>query len=185
MTIHEADNQTSITIPTITTGRLILRAWLPRDISPYAKMAANPDMSLYTGSPASEAAVWRMTAFQLGHWALNGFGMWIAEERATGEFLGRVGLYWEPGWPGVEVAWTIRRDRWGQGFATEGGAAALAYGFSTVNADPIVSIIHPDNAASSRVAEKLGLAVDHFEERGGEPRNIWAITRQEWQARQA
>lgn len=177
--IREEPSYSTVTIPTVFTERLILRAWLPRDVEPYAKMAADPCMSRYTGSPASEAAVWRMTAFQLGHWALNGFGMWIAEERSSGEFLGRVGLYWEPGWPGVEVAWTIRRDRWDQGFATEGGAAALVYGFVTVNADRIVSIIHPDNSASSRVAEKLGLAVDHFEERDGGPRNIWAITRQE------
>jgi RimJ/RimL family protein N-acetyltransferase len=182
--LREDPHQTTITIPTVVTARLVLRAWLPRDIGPYTDMAADPEMSRHTTSPASEAAVWRMTAFQLGHWALNGFGMWIAEERESGEFLGRIGLYYEPGWPGVEVAWTIRRDRWGEGFATEGGSAALRYGFETIGADPIVSIIGPANAASAAVAAKLGLTVDHVEDHAGRPHNIWAITRAAWESGQ-
>lgn len=173
---------TTVEIPTLITDRLVLRSWLARDVGPYTAMAADPEMSRYTGSPASEAAVWRMTAFQIGHWALRGYGMWIAEDRPTGQFVGRVGLYEEYGWAGLEVAWTIRRDRWGDGLATEGGAAALEYGFATTDRDHIISIIHPDNAASSRVAQKLGLTIDHFEEIDGEPRNIWTITRSDWQA---
>jgi len=123
-----------------------------------------------------------MFAFQIGHWALRGYGMWIVEERATGQFLGRAGLYEEHGWPGLEVAWTIRRDRWGEGFATEGGAAALEYAFTQLSRDRVISIIHPDNVASSRVAEKLGLAVAQRTEVHGRARNVWAITRPDRQA---
>jgi RimJ/RimL family protein N-acetyltransferase len=171
-------------IPSIITPRLILRGWRLSDVEPYLTMALHPDMSRYTGSPSNEGAVWRHTAFQIGHWALNGFGMWIIEERETGEFLGRAGLYEEHGWPGIEVAWTVRRDRWGEGIATEGGAAALEYAFTELGRDRVISIIHPENAASIRVAEKLGLTLSEGPvDMGGQPRNIYAVSRQEWAAR--
>jgi RimJ/RimL family protein N-acetyltransferase len=172
-----------VVVPTLQTKRLELRGWTAADIGPYTEMAAHPDMSRYTGSPASQGAVWRMFAFQIGHWALNGFGMWLAHDRVTGEFVGRAGLYEEYGWPGLEVAWTIRRNRWGEGLATEGGAAALEFAFDVVGRDRVISIIHPENAASVRVAEKLGLRLAEFQQRHGEPRNIYAISRAEWEAR--
>lgn len=164
-------------VPTLVTPRMLLRGWTTADIGAYTRMAAHPEMSRYTSSPPDEAAVWRMFALQIGHWALRGYGMWIAEERATGEFLGRAGLYEEHGWPGLEVAWTIRHDRWKEGFATEGGAAALEYGFTHLHRDRVISIIHPDNTASIRVAHKLGLTVAQQTERQGQPRDIYAINR--------
>jgi RimJ/RimL family protein N-acetyltransferase len=176
MTITFGPSTQAPPVPTLVTPRLLLRAWTSADIPAYTRMAAHPDMSKYTGSPAGEGAVWRMFAFQIGHWALRGYGMWIVEERATGEFLGRAGLYEEYGWPGLEVAWTTRRDRWGEGFATEGGTAALNFAFTELGRERVISIIHPDNTASNRVAEKLGLTVVESTELHGQPRNIWAIT---------
>jgi RimJ/RimL family protein N-acetyltransferase len=111
--------------------------------------------------------------------------MWLANDQASGEFVGRAGLWEEYGWPGTEVAWTIRRDRWGLGFATEGAAAALEFAFSVLDREQVISIIHPENAASIRVAEKLGLTFAEFQERQGQPRNIYAITRHEWTSRTA
>ncbi|KLL11547.1 MULTISPECIES: GNAT family N-acetyltransferase [Protofrankia] len=170
-----------VTIPSIITSRLVLRGWRQADIEPYLAMAVHPDMSLYTSSPSSAGSVWGMTAFQIGHWALNGFGMWIIEDRVTGEFLGRAGLYEEHGWPDIEVAWTVRRDQWGRGIATEGARAALEFAFVEAGRDRVISIIHPKNAASIRVAEKLGLTLAEGPvDRGGEPRNIYAISREEW-----
>ncbi len=186
MTLDYGDPVPPVVVPTVRTRRLILCGWTAADIGPYTEMAAHPDMSRYTGSPANEGAVWRMFAFQVGHWALNGFGMWLAHDRATGEFVGRVGLYEEHGWPGLEVAWTIRRDRWGEGLATEGGAAALEFAFTELARDRVISIMHPENAASVRVAEKLGLRYAESREMfGGRPHNIYAVTRAEWESRLA
>ncbi|MBL7496138.1 GNAT family N-acetyltransferase [Frankia sp. CNm7] len=173
-----------VTIPTVLTPRMVLRGWRGEDVEPYLAMAGHPDMSRYTGSPSTTRAVWGMTAFQIGHWALNGFGMWIARDKESGEFLGRAGLYEEYGWPDIEVAWTIRRDRWGQGYATEGGAAALEFAFTQLGhpRDRVISIIHPENAASIRVAEKLGLTLAEGPiDRGGDLRNIYEITRETWE----
>lgn len=175
-----------VSVPTLTTSRLVLGPWTSADIPAYAEMAEHPEMSRYTGSPSGEGAVWRMFAFQIGHWALKGYGMWLAHDRVTGEFIGRMGLYEEYGWPALEVAWTVRQDRWGQGYATEGAAAAAEYAFTVLGRDRLISIIHPENAASIRVAEKLGA---HLAEgpvdRGGQPRNIYAIDRKSWEAGRA
>ncbi|CAO5157190.1 Acetyltransferase, ribosomal protein N-acetylase [Frankia sp. AiPs1] len=176
----------TVTIPTVVTERLVLRGWRRSDVQPYLAMASHPDMSRYTRSPSRESSVWNMTAFQIGHWALNQFGMWIIEELRTGDFLGRVGLYEEPGWPGCEVAWTVRRDRWGEGIATEGARAAVEFAFTEIGRDRLISIIHPENRASIRVAEKLGLGLAEGPvDRDGQPRNIYALARTDWEKNQA
>ncbi|CAJ59151.1 MULTISPECIES: GNAT family N-acetyltransferase [Frankia] len=168
---------TAIVVPTVITERLLLRCWQARDVEPYAAVAADPEMGRYTGSPRSEAAVWDMEAALTGHWHLRGFGMWALEDRTTGEFIGRAGLYEEPGWPGIEAAWTIRHDRWGQGLATEAGRAVLIFAFTHVKADQIISLINPQNAASIRVATKLG-----FHDAGTQFRDdaIYTITHTTW-----
>ncbi|WP_261568878.1 GNAT family N-acetyltransferase [Frankia gtarii] len=185
MTLDIVESLPAVLVPTVRTERLVLRGWTADDIPAYTRMATNPRMSRYTGSPSSEAAVWQMFALQIGHWALNGFGMWLAHDRVTGAFIGRVGLYREYGWPGLETAWTIRPQRWGEGLATEGGAAAIEYAFGTLRADRTISIIHPENAASIRVAVKLGMRFAEATERNGQPRHIYAISRSEWRPRGA
>jgi RimJ/RimL family protein N-acetyltransferase len=171
------------TVPTLLTERLALRTWRPADVVDYIEMNRNPDMAAYTSASTAEAAIWSMFAFQIGHWALRGYGMWVLEDRQSGKFVGRGGLYEEWGWPGLEVAWTVRRDLWGRGLATEAGAAALGFAFDTVGRDRVISLIHPDNAASIRVAEKLGLTHSHRERVHGQTQAIYAITRAEWEAR--
>jgi RimJ/RimL family protein N-acetyltransferase len=80
------------------------------------------------------------------------------------------------GWPGLEVGWLLARDRWGQGLATEAGHAALGYAFDTLGAEHVISVIHPDNAASIRVAAKLGETFEHARQVNGHPAVIYGIT---------
>lgn len=108
------------------------------------------------GTVADRTGAWRALAEILGHWELRGYGLWAVEDRSTGELLGRVGLYNPEGWPGLEVGWLIDRSRWGEGFAAEAGRVSLEYAFREMNAPDVISVIHPANAASIRVAEKLG-----------------------------
>jgi RimJ/RimL family protein N-acetyltransferase len=87
-----------------------------------------------------------------------GFGVWLAEDRVTGEPVGRVGLSYHRAWPDdPEVGWWIAPERWGEGLATEAGAASIAYGFETLRLPRIVSIAIEENVASRRVMEKLEL----------------------------
>jgi RimJ/RimL family protein N-acetyltransferase len=145
-------------IPTLETERLRLRGLREEDIAFFTRIYADPQVVRYIGNGQTmdAHATWRSCATILGHWLLRGYGQWVAEEKATGATLGRVGLYHPEGWPGLEVGWTLAPEYWGKGYATEGARAALRYAFDVVGADRVISVIQPENIASRRVAEKLG-----------------------------
>jgi RimJ/RimL family protein N-acetyltransferase len=154
---------TAISIPTIHAERILLRAFESDDLEPYAAMNADPETMAHLGGPIDKVATWRLIASLLGHWHLRGFGMWAAEDRATGEFLGRAGLYEQHGWPGIEVAGSLKRARWGSGLAIEAGEAVLDFAATVVKAPEVISVIRPENAASIKAAERLGLTYDRNE----------------------
>ena len=158
-------------IPRITTARLLLREFQPTDFEPYAAMMADPEVTrfLSDGKPLGRFDAWRQMAMFAGHWQLRGFGIWAVEERATGEFIGRIGCFEPEGWPGFEIGYTLARHAWGKGYAREGAAAALKYARETLGRTSIVSIIRPDNAASIRVATSLGAVPDGTVEFFGAP----------------
>lgn len=143
---------------TLETERLVLRMFRQSDLDDYAEMSADAEVMRYigTGKPLSRAEAWRNLAMMLGHWQLRGYGMWAVEQRASGVMIGRIGCWNPEGWPGLEVGWVLRRAYWGQGFATEGAQAALTYAFSKLRSPHVISLIQPENAASIRVAERLG-----------------------------
>jgi RimJ/RimL family protein N-acetyltransferase len=145
-------------IPVISTDRLLLRGLTQDDFEPFATIVSDPEVVRYLddGAPISREDCWRGMALFIGHWNLRGYGWWAVEDRRTGDFLGRIGLYNPEGWPGIEVGWLLRRDVWGAGFATEGAIAALDFAFDVVGADHVISLIDPRNTRSIRVAEKIG-----------------------------
>lgn len=151
-----------MTIPVVETERLVLRAFRDDDIDAYAAMCGDAETMRYIdeGAPMDRPSTWRSMAAALGHWQLRGYGLWAAEERATGRLVGRVGLYNPEGWFGLEVGWLFARDTWGRGYATEGGAASLQWAFEHLEAAHVISVIQAANRASRRVAEKLGGAVE-------------------------
>ena len=110
----------------------------------------------HLGGPWDRGRSWRHLAFLLGHWPLGGSGMWAAEHRETGAFLGKIGFSEPEGWPGCELAWYLVRRAWGCGYATEGARSALDFAFTILKKDRVISLIEPANLASIRVAERLG-----------------------------
>jgi RimJ/RimL family protein N-acetyltransferase len=179
---HEATNMPTITIPTLATHRLTLRGFTAADLDALAPIYADPQVSRYIGdrTPADRAATWRALAGMLGHWQLRGYGMWALIEQATGRLIGRAGLYNPEGWPGLEAGWLLARDRWGRGFATEAGHAILAYAFTQLSAEHVISLIHPANTASIRVAERLGERLERKMDLKGQPALVYGINRQRW-----
>jgi RimJ/RimL family protein N-acetyltransferase len=99
-------------------------------------------------------------AMQAGIWVLRGYGQWAVEVKATGELVGRAGVWFPEGWPEIEAGWVIGRDHWGSGYATEAGREALRQAFATLGVTHVISLIDPANVASRRVAEKLGGNID-------------------------
>jgi RimJ/RimL family protein N-acetyltransferase len=144
-------------VPVLETERLRLRPFREADLDGYAEVCADPEVMRYLGGRAfSRSESWRQIAYLIGHWHLRGFGMWALEEKDTGTFLGRVGFNDPEGWPSFEIGWSLGRRFWGRGYATEAARAALHYGFTAMDRDHVISIIHPDNRSSIRVAERLG-----------------------------
>ena len=146
-------------VPTLETERLRLRSLRASDLDDYAAMYADREVLRYlTGGPEpwDRCRSWRQMALLVGHWQFVGAGMWAVEHRGSGAFLGMIGFAAPEGWPGFELAWALARRFWRRGFATEGARAALAYAFTILEKDHIISLIHPENRASIRVAERIG-----------------------------
>ena len=138
------------------TPRLALRPFAREDLDPYAALSADPEVTRYIGGPQDRAGAWRFMALALGHLRLRGYSQSAVVEKATGRLVGRGGLWYPEGWPGLEVGWVLARGAWGRGYATELGAACRDHAFAELGADRLYSIIHPDNTASVRVAERIG-----------------------------
>jgi len=160
------------------TERLKLRMFRAGDFEAYASICADPEvMRFLGGKPFNRLEAWRHMAFILGHWQLLGYGHWAVEEKVTGKLAGRIGFLNPEGWPGFELGWTLSRDFWGRGYATEGARRALEYGFKELDRPHIISLIHPENKASIRVAERLGEKVEGKTELVGNELLIYGIDR--------
>ena len=117
---------------TLQTDRLTLRMLCETDLDAYAEMCADAEVMRHIGDgqPLARPMAWRNLAMMVGHWSMRGYGLWAAEDRASGVLVGRIG-FWNPeGWPGFELGWMLRRSFWGQGYATEGARAALEFAFT-------------------------------------------------------
>ena len=175
-------------IPQLQTDRLLLRGLRQEDLDAYARFMADPEVTRYmVGDPLTRTDAWRSLAVMIGHWALRGYGMWAVERKSDGAFVGRVGLWNPEGWPGLEVGWTLGREFWGQGYATEAARAAMDFAFLTQGISRLLSVIDSRNRASQRVAERLGetCGEEHVIEFQGRrfTTNIWSISREDWARR--
>jgi ribosomal-protein-alanine N-acetyltransferase len=101
-------------------------------------------------------------------WFMNGhpehpeLGLWATIHKETDKFIGRCGLL---PWAiesklEVEVAYLLDKRFWHQGLATEAAAGILKYAFDNLNLSRIICMMHPDNIASQRVAQKLGMTLE-------------------------
>lgn len=134
-----------------------MRPFEEGDLDAYAAIVADPEVTRYLGGgPLTRADAWRSMAVFLGHERLRGWSNNAAVDKATGRLLGRCGLWRPEGWPGLEVGWAFGRFAWGRGYATEAAVAWRDWAFEVLGADELVSVIHPDNTRSIRVAERIG-----------------------------
>jgi len=143
--------------PLLETERLRMRMLNSEDFEAYARIHGDDEGQKYlTGKGMTRVEAFRHMAMLAGHWQLRGYGFWGVVEKETNELVGRVGFHNPEGWPGFELGWTIARDRWGRGYAPEAARRALRYAFDVLGQKHVISLIHPDNAQSIAVAEKIG-----------------------------
>jgi len=168
-----------LSIPELDTPRLRLRAHRPDDLAPYLAMYQEPAFYEFLGgAPLSESEVWIRLLRQLGFWPMLGYGYWSIEERATGELVGAVGFAdWqraiEPtlkGYP--EMGWVLAPSRQGRGYAAEAAQAALAWADAHLPHARTVCLINAANAASLRLATRLGFQEFSRTEYEGQPERL-------------
>ena len=147
--------------PELETERLRLRMLRESDFPVYERWCADPDMVRYLGyEPMNRVQAWRHLAFLVGHWALRGFGYYGLEEKATGTLVGRAGFTQPAGWPGFELGWSVAPEHQRRGFATEAALRLRDHAFADLGRSHLISLIHPDNAPSRRVADRIGETVE-------------------------
>ncbi len=147
---------------TLHTERLTLRQFQEEDFETYRKIVADPEVMRYVGAgkPLSAASAWQNLALVIGHWQLRGYGLWALELRDRPGLIGRAGLYFPEGWPGLEIGWLLQREAWGHGYATEAALAVRTLARDTMPEQGLISLIHPKNHRSVRVAGRLGGKLD-------------------------
>ncbi len=157
--MEKPSNGSVVKIPTIRTSRLVLRALDEADAKPMHEIFCGEAFIRYLPNPEPPPLdrLERVIAGQRRHWAEHGHGWWGLELAGHGEFIGWSGLQFIQETQQTEVAFFVKRELWGQGYATEAGMAALAFGFETHDLPTIIALVHPENKASRRVIEKLGM----------------------------
>lgn len=140
------------------TARLRFRPMTQSDLPDMEALLGDPAVMAYYPAPKSrdEARAW--IAWNQSNYAEHGFGLWIIET-LDGEFVGDCGLTWQSvnGHSELEVGYHVRTALQRRGFATEAAAACRDFARDSTGAARLVAIIHPDNDASRRVAEKIGM----------------------------
>ena len=167
------------------TKRLLLRWFREDDLDDFCRMSGDPEVMRFLGDgkPLDVMNTWRQMATYMGHWYFRGYGIWAVEEKSSGKMIGRIGFMNPVGWPGFELGWTLARESWGKGYATEGARRALEYAFTEMDRDHVISLIAPENIASIRVAERLGEVVEGETEVFGHGVSIYGISRDDWRRR--
>ncbi|MGH7302010.1 MAG: GNAT family N-acetyltransferase [Candidatus Rokuibacteriota bacterium] len=143
---------------TAETDRLVLRPWRKEDAAELQRLLSDPAVRGGRNMPPDRIAGLAETS--LRQWRVSGFGPWAAIHKATGSWIGRLGLDELDAWPDVhkiEVGFELHEAWWGQGLATEGALAALRFGFQQQNLERIISVTAASHAAARRVMEKAGL----------------------------
>jgi RimJ/RimL family protein N-acetyltransferase len=133
------------------------------DFADCAAMWADPIVVRHiSGEPSSNEEAWSRLLRYAGHWSLMSFGYWVIEEKATGKFVGELGFadFHREIEPSIkelpELGWVLVSRAHGKGYATESVRAVVAWGDRHLRSPRTVCLIHPENLASVRVAQKCG-----------------------------
>lgn len=141
--------------PTLTTERLTLRMPRLADFEPRAVFYAS-ERSVHEGGPLDRNAAWRIWASEVGQWPLMGYGPFSVEARATGTYVGEIGIYHPAEFPEPELGWFVTPEAEGRGYAAEAARAVMGWARESLGWDRLVNIIEPLNDRSIALGLRLG-----------------------------
>lgn len=146
----------------LTTERVVLRDWRDADLEPFAALNADPVVMTHFPSVLTREQSDALAGRIRGLLSAQGWGLWAAE--AEGSFIGFVGIarprFDAPFSPCVELGWRLARHAQGRGLATEAAREVLRFALENLPGENVVSFTVPQNTASRRVMEKIGLTYE-------------------------
>ena len=146
------------------TERLILRRLLPEDLDDLFALYRDPEIRRYfpEGTLTYEETQEELEWFLNGHPEHPELGLWATIHKETHQFIGRCGLLpWTiDGQYDVEVAYLLSKAYWRQGLGTEVARAILNYGFEQLHLSRLICLIDPNNQASIKVAQNMGMTLE-------------------------
>lgn len=165
----------------IQTPRLILREFLPRDADALAQVISDAETMRFYSAPFDRAGVEAWIARNIRRYERDGHGLWAIDLKETAEMIGDCGITLQEvdGEPLPEIGYHLRRDMWGQGFATEAARACRDYGFDSLKAEFLISLIRPENVPSRRVAERNGMKIWKQTIRVGLIHDVYRVRKEE------
>lgn len=169
--------------PVIETERLLLRQFTLYDVDDLLRQVYSDPIAmryLPGREPRSREQTEQTVQRFIDHWEEHCFGGMAVIHRADQQLIGQIGLQCVPGETAVEIFYAIARSYWGKGLTTEAARAVLAYGFEKAGLDRIMAVAVPENIASQRVMQKIGMTGGDLTTAyyGGAELAYYAITRQ-------
>jgi [ribosomal protein S5]-alanine N-acetyltransferase len=143
------------------TNRLVLRRLALPDAADLYRIYSNPETMKFMGKAPDSIEEERdhIQAHIDNHYEKYGAGLWATVLKENNRLIGRCGLMRKQieGAEEIEIAYLLDRECWGKGLATEAAEAIIKHGHAKYGFKRIVAVIHPQNVASIRVAEKIGM----------------------------
>ncbi|MBE9207559.1 GNAT family N-acetyltransferase [Nostoc sp. LEGE 06077] len=143
-------------MPEIETPRLRLRNFLPDDFDDLFRIYSDAEVMKYL-SPRNKEQTQASLHKHIQHWQEYNFGMWAVVHKESGRLIGRCGLGFLDNTLEVELGYVLEKSYWNMGIGTEAATATIKYGFVEAELNRIVAIAHPENIASVRVIQKIGM----------------------------
>jgi RimJ/RimL family protein N-acetyltransferase len=167
---------TRVDIPVLETPRLRLRGFAGADYAPVCAIHADAETMrhLGDGKPRDPALTWAQLCMWTGAHGLGRGGWFAVTRREDGAVIGRSGVNAQPGWPEPELAYTLGREHWGRGLASEAAAVVRDWAWRAGGFASLVSLVKVGNDASARVAAKLGAHLTETIVFEGKPTERWA-----------
>ena len=161
----------------IETKRLHLRSLQSSDAQALARIWSDPDVTRYMGGPRHQQEI-RQSLEEDARAGQEDFDLWPVVEKSTGDVIGDCGLLEKEvdGQQEIELVYVFARHVWGKGYATEIASAIRDHAFQQRGLNRLISLIDPENAASARVAAKVGMRLEKETVRpGGKVMDVYAL----------
>ena len=166
----------------IESERLIFRKFTLDDLPKLIEQRSDPEVNKFLGGTKLQnpEALAKRIRFYISCYESHGFGSCAMIWKPTGEMIGSAGLQPLDGTDEIEVGYSMIKEYWGKGIGTEAARAWLDHGFREHGLERIVAIALPENIASRRIMEKLGMKFEKNEVHYDEECAFYGISKREF-----